>query len=833
MYLLLCIYISEPTHLLHMTHIVVHVSIYMKKGKFRYTWIKPRLEEAFDCIRRLPPPGNTTRQLKITSFMTGKSQSNSASGTKPACPNRTKHTISVIQWNARSLSEAKAQELSLFAASNQIDVLCISELGHRRKIPGYKVVAASSTDTQSAVFTRAEMPAEHINIETVTEFVDSGILTQICLIDTQFLLIHTYIAPRVSISIRKQFWNTIQEVVNQNQEKAILVTGDLNTRSPEISPKHSSDAHGYFSSFLEESDMTILNDGTPTRGENTLDVCIANERFLRRVTNWEVLDEFDSDHLPTLTETGFKASTIPKKGTTLFYKYLDVESTVRRIVHEVNYRHMTSANSNLGDFHKVIVSNLKYNTSNKPGSAIWNKKLTTLKRKRNQARHKLRNASPQNCNQLRTAFISAQEEFRKEYYKCKNEFQQQAVVDISKSKCARKAWKLTKAFIPGTRKRNKRWLNSSTSAVKEAQKIGDKFEKISSDPSIDLDPGKQQELDQKIHACTMKSSKYKPISKREMLSALSSSNSKSANGADDISIRLLTAIIENPVLGKLLQTLFNKVLITGEFPKELKIAKIRALPKQDPEDHRPISLLSNLGKILEKMITTRIREQISSQIHPAQQGCRSAHGTAPAISRLLHHSGVAASKNQQFGFITFDFSKAYDRVNRSLLLEKMINLDIDPYLILVVKDWLEEREFFVHHRGTKSDNFVLQNGIPQGSALSVLLWLIYVNDIPIHESDCNIYVDDVIVWASGPTRELVLQKLNQLANQVFLWSNVNRVKINFKKTHLLLNNHQRRSTILIGSNYLKNKQKVRYLGVDFLASPSEDNSSLEIGRAHV
>ena len=272
--------------------------------------------------------------------------------------------------------------------------------------------------------------------------------------------------------------------------------------------------------------------------------------------------------------------------------------------------------------------------------------------------------------------------------------------------------------------------------------------------------------------------------------------------------------------------MFSDVLVTGNFPDELKIAKIKALPKQNVNQHRPISLLPTMGKLLERIISTRIREQMSSKFHKSQHGCRASHGTSAAITRLLHHSGIAAANNEHFGFITFDFSKAYDRVNRSILLSKLIELEIDPYLIIVVDNWLRNRRFFVSHRGVNSDEYNLPNGIPQGSALSVLLWLIYVNDIDVDESYSNIYVDDVIIWASGSTRKDVLTKLQSMASRVVKWSEDNRVKINFDKTHLLINGHDRRCSITVSDHVLKNQQKVKYLGVEFLAGPFGSNSSL-------
>ena len=117
--------------------------------------------------------------------------------------------------------------------------------------------------------------------------------------------------------------------------------------------------------------------------------------------------------------------------------------------------------------------------------------------------------------------------------------------------------------------------------------------------------------------------------------------------------------------------------------------------------------------------------------------------------RLMHYCGIAAGNNEQFGAILYDFTKAYDRVPKHILLSKMIKLSIPGYLINFVYDWLSHRKFTVIYRGHETHPRQQKNGIPQGSSLSVLLWLIFVYDIPLVPKLANTYVDDSIGWATG------------------------------------------------------------------------------------
>ena len=97
---------------------------------------------------------------------------------------------------------------------------------------------------------------------------------------------------------------------------------------------------------------------------------------------------------------------------------------------------------------------------------------------------------------------------------------------------------------------------------------------------------------------------------------------------------------------------------------------------------------------------------------------------------------------------SLDLSKAYDRLDTSKLLMKLINYQISPYLIRFIDSWLKERKFRVRLNGVMSDEFQTTEGLPQGSPLSVGLWKLYVADFPVGDSNCQAFMDDIIFWKS-------------------------------------------------------------------------------------
>ncbi|MEN9568145.1 MAG: hypothetical protein RLZZ69_3341 [Cyanobacteriota bacterium] len=111
----------------------------------------------------------------------------------------------------------------------------------------------------------------------------------------------------------------------------------------------------------------------------------------------------------------------------------------------------------------------------------------------------------------------------------------------------------------------------------------------------------------------------------------------------------------------------------------------------------------------------------------------------------------------------------------------MVELNIPPQLILLTYNWLQDRTFTVTHRGYTTSVRQQKNGIPQGSSLSVLLWLLFVYDMPLEKKLSNIYVDDTEGWAVAPKKEEVSKMLSQQISTMEKWCNVNKIKINTEK----------------------------------------------------
>lgn len=801
---------------------------FMKIRK-RAVYVCPRLEEKFDSIRRIPPPGNTPKQASIKKFFQPKEKVQSRlESRRPKRRLSNSRPLHIMQFNVqKSLTEFKAQEVAHYASANGIDVLCLSEIGHRRTIPYFRTAMASDMGTQSGIFVHQDLQAtQHKRSFEIQVFERLGILTQMTEIEAQFCICHVYIPPSKTKEEREKYWMVLeQELKNYCRKKGgdfpVLITGDINTKDPVFCENHYED-HQYLSDFLERGNWNVLNDGTATRGPNALDVSIANDLFMQNFIHWEVVaEELDSDHSPTITQTSFCG---PPRTQAETFSIPDWTASCKALEREIQKK--TPGNLTLYDFTEIASKCIKKKMVRTIASPFWNDTLQKAKKSRNNCKRRWLK-TPLN-ERLRSIYCNARSRFRKLLRQNQKQHRISEVHAAAKDPSGKKGYEILKALAPQTRKRKKNWSTPTEIAVVENEAIAQAIDNISNGPELQMNEEDVIRHQTLLTALDSLPSGWEPISERELLSCIHSAKTSSTPGKDGITNKYIKTMVENPVIRQSLLKALNQELNQSSFPQTLKLAKIIPLPKDKPGEFRPISLLPVTGKILERIVERRIREALQNKFHRAQHGCTPGHGTGPALARLLHASGVAASQGKQFGFISFDFTKAYDRVPHNLLIQKLAELGVPPYLVKFCEAWLCNREFVVAHRGLESSRHKMAHGIPQGSSLSVILWLIYINDIPFSPSECNTYVDDTLVWATADTKEELLQKLTRLGNTMSRWCQVNKVKFNYDKTAFMLNEFDPDDRIIIQGTTFFSARILKYLGVIFRSSVEQNAGTFEI-----
>jgi hypothetical protein len=311
-----------------------------------------------------------------------------------------------------------------------------------------------------------------------------------------------------------------------------------------------------------------------------------------------------------------------------------------------------------------------------------------------------------------------------------------------------------------------------------------------------------------------------------------------AKGHDQISVTLLKKCV--CVLLPVLEHIYNFCLQNSAFPREWKLAIIKPIPKtKNPDsckDYRPVSILSVLGKILEKLVHKQLCDYLDSNglFDTHQSGFRKNHSTTTAILKVTDDVRKAMDKREFTIMVLFDFSKAFDKVQHSLLLAKLKLLGFSDSVLMFLKSYLDDRLQCVSNgKGEFSEWLPLKTGVPQGSVLGPLLYCLYVNDICCLfktlingvKLSYHLYADDLAVYITCSFVDLSrsLIAMNSVINELLLFSERHNLGLNADKTQLillayikLLNkiNFDSLPSIKINDKVLSYSQSVKYLGVD-------------------
>lgn len=288
-----------------------------------------------------------------------------------------------------------------------------------------------------------------------------------------------------------------------------------------------------------------------------------------------------------------------------------------------------------------------------------------------------------------------------------------------------------------------------------------------------------------------------------------------------------------PIFDKILTVVINNCLNNGHFPSCWKKSRLIPIPKKKtaatPANFRPISMLDNMGKILEAIILARLKEDIEeNQTIPEHQfGFRPGHSTVDALKTFRDDITWQLNRGWCTTACLLDFEKAFDSVWTDGLLTKMKNCGIKDETTAIIKSFLEGRTADVYIDGTESASFLMERGVPQGSKLGPLLYNIYISDLQ-KPANCAIvqYADDTVLYTASRSPELAGRRLQDAlaeANDYFTrWG----LKINEGKSEVITfrpgGNRGRRTAyreandlkISLNGCIIPTVRSIKYLGID-------------------
>jgi hypothetical protein len=286
-----------------------------------------------------------------------------------------------------------------------------------------------------------------------------------------------------------------------------------------------------------------------------------------------------------------------------------------------------------------------------------------------------------------------------------------------------------------------------------------------------------------------------------------------------------------------LASIFNMSLASSVFPTTWKTAQVTPIFKKGNRqviaNYRPISLLPLLSKVMEHAINKQLCEHLetSGLLHPSQHGFRRKRSTNTALLILSNRLFIAKNNGQITAMASLDYSRAFDTINHDLLLSKLAKCNISSSTVSWFKSYLSDRKQYVLYNGVASDTVLVTHGVPQGSILAPILFLIYINDMLslFDEMQTIAYADDVTIIATDDTQAGALSRLQTLLDTAYVWSVTNQLYLNpakcvfilFPVKHIKGTGSRSPIPLLhIGDSDIHHADSVKILGVTLSASLS-------------
>jgi len=773
-----------------------------------------------------------------------------------------KSKFTIFSTNIESLNAKFNNAILPFVKEHKIDCLCFQECWLNGKssdtllnMEGYHSIMASSKVGLKgglAIYVSNKINYSFIDIDISTlNWECLAIILNSHIMAKNIVLINIYRKPTNENQSIEQFIKELNQVLDCVEERykntEIILLGDFNIDLLKINDKKSTET--YCINLLNQCFTPLIN--YPTRFTETSATLIDNI-FVKSYSNIKyearIMVSKMSDHQPcilTISNIKMQQSDNYKN---CYKEKININEFVSRI-NALDFDDMLFSkdiNENYGKFIEAIErckssSTKKVMRTRKEPKYPWITRdlLRSINHKNSMYKRLMKmDKSSKNYFKVKCKFKSYDAELKGKLWKSKLEYYNKKFENNRKN--LKQTWNSINYILGRTNKSkeiamiriNDKEINHKPTISKE---FNNYFTSIGKNLAKEIKYSGSKNYLNALTKDVNSIFQFKPISRTEIINIIKKMEGKSSCGYDNISTKLIKPI--NHLIAEPLSTLINESLKTGIFPDQLKIAKMLPIYKKNDRtllsNYRPISLLPCFSKIYERVVFNQLYEYFEKNklLYHGQYGFRRKHNTELALEELIDKTLKDMNENLIPISIFIDLSKAFDTIDHKILLDKLHYYGIRKTELLFFESYLTNRKQYVDLNGIKSERNDIDTGVPQGSILGPLLFIIFLNDMPLVSENLSyiLFADDTTLSAKVHKKSIKedVDKINTGLEKVNEWLKINKLSINAEKSKYMIfntrNEQKRNIKIQINETIIESVSNFSFLGITINESLNWNN----------
>ena len=665
----------------------------------------------------------------------------------------------ILQWNVRGI-RPRQQDISVLIKEQNPSCLCLQEL----KLPNntqynvgslYKTYLKLPNDNEipkggTLIAVKTTIPHHPIqlnsNLQAVAISFTSGRLKSLCSI---------YFPPNEQITE-----DQISELIDQLPMPTLLM-GDFNAHNPLWYDRRLDRRGEEIQRLMDVKNLIALNEDYPTyyrlhdQVTSSIDLSLITNSCAIDF-NWNILDDpHGSDHYPILVSAHQPSPPDYTERYNLnkadWKKYSELAKATKRVAEIPNinqvFEYLKNTILNASD---QTIPKTRVNKMKRPCLPWWTTECKVERGKvRSAFKSMKRNPNPTTIMIYRRRLAKKVRMYRQAKRKSWREYISSLTAKTPSSKIWQKIRKLKGKYTPKPYPNLKQDQAIITSHKEVSNIFVNHYAQISSSKDEHRIP-QNIDLDDNAHDVAVNLN----FSMRELEDALHLLEEGKSPGEDRIDNAMLKHL--PPISKQYLLDFFNRLWTEGSFPQDWKTSIILPILKvgkdqSDPKNYRPISLTSNICKLIERMVNNRLIWFLekSQKLSPQQYGFRPGRTTIDPIAALTTDILNGFKEKKTTTAVFFDFEKAFDTISRNTIISNLKEMGVNGNILKFIHNYLKGRSIKVKIGNTLSEKHITTAGVPQGGVLSATLFLVAINTI-LDNLHCDVrgslYADDLVIY---------------------------------------------------------------------------------------